>query len=599
MSDDWENSDTEDWPRSRSRYAPFGDATSKVSSKGSTRLATEFTMGTGFHHLNKGGNEKRFSALRRTSFLKPLPTCGLNDDSSGETFYSNPAIELMEKNDLSGTGLMLGKQCYLEKVLLVTDAPHAIKLYIGDDDGPCVVGMAMMRDGIIFTSGVLSEKFCKPLVLQLDPKKPIIDSIEMQCCTWLKEKHGKVSKKITYLNIQCGSDEMVFGEPIQPGFDGDRSIYVPSEHAEGNLCICGIGYFDSKPISLQVADLGSDCKDVVDAMDTNVYYNNGVISGNIARSRLREVEFLGSITTEQDDVWNVLLGCMDAVEHSSPSYGELLPNVVDLLEGSLQGDIEAIHSVLRMDRFLTHTIHQKKKIRTFENDKLNFYAKLIPMKQMWGTFSNTIERIKRVHTYQPVMNSFNVGFLEGTKAFFWHAVFIYLTQVSLLLLTVSHIWARQEIVLQVPSLPKLAVSICGTIVVSFLAKNFTNNFFQFSKIFPEYIGTTLYYLDALSNVFGGFVVTGCTFFLLMMAENNLDVVLNATALLFVLELDEMMVDSNPIYTTSIYRAYFMKAIIKDLNESDQRYWDPSYLRKNRGEHYRIHLPSCSFLFSNK
>mmetsp|Transcript_149 Transcript_149/g.281 ORF Transcript_149/g.281 Transcript_149/m.281 type:complete len:116 (-) Transcript_149:739-1086(-) len=115
-------------------------------------------------------------------------------------------------------------------------------------------------------------------------------------------------------------------------------------------------------------------------MNRCVYYNSGVISGNKIQSRAPEVEFLGSITTEDDAVWDTLLGCMDAVENSSPSYGELLPNAVNLLERSLGGDVHTMHSVFRMDRFLTHIIQEKKTIKTFENDHLNFYPKLIPMK---------------------------------------------------------------------------------------------------------------------------------------------------------------------------------------------------------------------------
>ena len=85
-----------------------------------------------------------------------------------------------------------------------------------------------------------------------------------------------------------------------------------------------------------------------------------------------------------------------------------------------------------------------------------------------------------------------------------------------------------------------------------------------------------------------------------MANGNLDTVLNATALLFVLELDEVMVDTNPVWIISLYRAYFMKDIAENLNDkSAKRYWDPDYLRKYRGEHYRIHLPSCSLLFRGK
>jgi len=588
--EDWEASDGEAWPTSSERYIPIGDATSKVSSVGSSRLASEFTMGTGFHHLTEKGNKAMFDE-GCASILQPKDGGNLTD------YYTEDAMALMKHHGLSG--LRARNHTYLRKILLVTDAPHAIKVYIGNEDGPCVVGMALVRDGIVFTSGVLSEKYCAPLTLEVDKDCPILDTIEMQSCTWLG-KNQILNKKMTYLKLSSGENTMVFGKPHISGFDGERSIYAPLEQTHGKLCISAVGYFSNKPVSLQIVDLGWDCQDVVDAMDTNVYYHNGVISGNITRSRKAEVEFLGSITTDQDYVWEVLEGCMDAIENSSPSYGELLPNAVDLLEEALSGDIKAIHSVLRMDRYLTHIVQKKQKIQTFSTNRANFYAKLIPLKQMWGILSNTIERIKRVNSYQPELNSFSVAFLEGTDDFFWQAWFVFLTQLTLLILTASHCWSHGNNIFDHPSPLKIVVSVCGTIVVAFLAKGFKGNFDHFLVIFPEYADTTLCWLDALSNVLGGIVVAFCTFFLLLMADNNLDVVLNATALLFVLELDELMVDTNQIYVTSLYRAYFMKAIIKDLNESDKRYWDHSYLRKNRGEHYRIHLPSCSlFFFSPK
>jgi hypothetical protein len=594
-NEDWESSDDEAWPISSARYGPLGDAGSKVSRKGSSRLATEFTMGAGFHHLNEEGNLAMFKSPAGTIFPPPAK------QKAGPCHYNEAAIALMKEHGLCWTGLRADSHTFLRKVLILTDAPHAIKVYIGNKNGLCVVGISLSRDGIVFTSGVLSEDHCPPLILQLDPERPIIDSIEMQSCTWLTEGRtgGTVEKKMSYLKISCGSEALIFGEPRSPGFDGNRSIYAPTERAEGKLCIAAIGYFNHRPVCLQVVDLGSDCEEVVDAMNTNVYYHNGVISGNITRSRQAEVEFLESITTDQNHVWEVLDGCMDAIENSRPCHGELLPNAVDLLEEALRGDIETIHSVLRMDRFLTHIIQEQKTIKTFESDRSNFYSKLIPLKQMWGILSNSIERIKRVHSYQPELNSFNVAFLEATDNFFWKAVFIFLTQATLLVLTVSHVWDARVLILRIPSLLKLVVAVCGTVVVGFMGAGFKDNFDHFCEIFPEYSRTTLHKLDVLSNVFGGYVVTLCTFFLLLMTENNLDVVLNATALLFVLELDEMTVDHNPIYLTSLYRAYFMKAIIKDLNESDKRYWDPSYLRKNRGEHYRIHKQSCSILFHAK
>jgi len=455
--------------------------------------------------------------------------------------------------------------------------------------------LALLRDDIIFTSGILSEDFQKPLTLQLDPESPVFENIELQSCTWLEGK-DRVEKKISYLRLSSGGDALEFGTIHESGFDGKRSIYSEVESATGKLCLSGVGYFDNKPISLQVVDLGADCEDVVDAMDTCVYYNNGVISGNVVRSRAKEVEFLSSIVTEDDQVWDCLVGCMDAVENSSPSYGELLPNAVNLLESSLSGDVQTIHSVFRMDRHLTHAIQQQQGIDTFENDHLNFYSKLIPMKQMWGIFANTIERIKRINSYQPELNSFNMAFLQGTDEFKLQAVFVFLTQAALLILTLSHIWVHREDAFHIPSPLRFLVSISGTIVVNFMAKQSKNNFEDFATIFPEYVNTTQYKLDAFSNIVGGYLVTLSTLVILLMTDDNLDIVLNATALLFVLELDECLVDTNPIVVTSVYRAYFMKDILKELNQSDARYWNPDYLRKDRGQHYRLHLPSCSFLF---
>jgi len=586
-SEDWEDSGDEAcrWPTSKARYAPIGDATSRVSHKGSNRLAREFTMGAGFHHLNAAGN--------KVMHTKPMNT--MLSSTEKLVHYNEAALQLMEKNKLKGKGLRMNKSTYLDKILLVTDAPHAIRVYIGDDDGPCIVGMALLRDDIIFTSGILSEDFQKPLTLQLDPESPVFENIELQSCTWLEGK-DRVEKKISYLRLSSGGDALEFGTIHESGFDGKRSIYSEVESATGKLCLSGVGYFDNKPISLQVVDLGADCNDVVDAMDTCVYYNNGVISGNVVRSRAKEVEFLSSIVTEDDQVWDCLVGCMDAVENSSPSYGELLPNAVNLLERSLSGDVQTIHSVFRMDRHLTHAIQQQTSIDTFENDHLNFYSKLIPMKQMWGIFANTIERIKRINSYQPELNSFNMAFLQGTDEFKLQAVFVFLTQAALLILTLSHIWVHREDAFHIPSPLRFLVSISGTIVVNFMAKQSKNNFEDFATIFPEYVNTTQYKLDAFSNIVGGYLVTLSTLVILLMTDDNLDIVLNATALLFVLELDECLVDTNPIVVTSVYRAYFMKDILKELNQSDARYWNPDYLRKDRGQHYRLHLPSCSFLF---
>ena len=129
-SEDWEDSGDEAWPVSNTRYAPVGDYQSRVSNpKGSTRLATEFTLGAGFHHLNVAGAKHMFGLDHNAGTILPC------DRDQKLVQYNEAALELMKANKLQGKGLKVSKSAYLDKVLLITDAPHAIRLYIGDEDG--------------------------------------------------------------------------------------------------------------------------------------------------------------------------------------------------------------------------------------------------------------------------------------------------------------------------------------------------------------------------------------------------------------------------------------------------------------------------------
>eukprot|EP00957_Ditylum_brightwellii_P018803 1413291-Ditylum_brightwellii.AAC.1 len=160
----------------------------------------------------------------------------------------------------------------------------------------------------------------------------------MQSCTWLEGKN-QVEKKISYLRLLSRSDSVVFGQLHTPGFDGKQSIYSEVEIATGNLCISGIGYFVNRPVSLQIVDLGVEINNcdfcVLDAIRNTVYYGHEMVGVNLIRTRAPEVEFLDSISTEDDAVWDIMQRCINAVDKSSPSYGELLPNVVNSLERSL------------------------------------------------------------------------------------------------------------------------------------------------------------------------------------------------------------------------------------------------------------------------
>merc|ERR1711865_720429 len=103
-----------------------------------------------------------------------------------------------------------------------------------------------------------------------------------------------------------------------------------------------------------------------------------------------------------------------------------------------------------MDRYLSYIIQERRPVGSLilnsDPQRLpwNHYSKLIPMKQMWSVFANNIERMKKIHSSQPGLNSFNAAFLEGGEEPFQQAVVIFGTQALLMMLTISHIWENRE-----------------------------------------------------------------------------------------------------------------------------------------------------------
>ena len=129
----------------------------------------------------------------------------------------------------------------------------------------------------------------------------------------------------------------------------------------------------------------------------------GVISGNYVRDvqQLKDVEYGNSIIMEDGTkLWTtVIQHCLNAISRSNPSCGELLPNTVDYFERSLAGDMRAIHTIFRFDRYLSYIIQHRQPIVALNYTKCctggsgeqkqqpqqhewNHYSKLIPMKQM-------------------------------------------------------------------------------------------------------------------------------------------------------------------------------------------------------------------------
>ena len=167
------------------------------------------------------------------------------------------------------------------------------------------------------------------------------------------------------------------------------------------------GIFDHRIIFLSLLNFSASPAFCSDHTAT-IYYNNttGVISGNFIRDtqQLMDVEYGNSIIMEDGSILygdkSIVHNCMKAIGRSNPSCGELLPNTVDLFERSLNGDLQSIHTVFRLDRYLSYIIQNRQPIVALnysmdttttttngddggeQQHEWNHYSKLIPMKQM-------------------------------------------------------------------------------------------------------------------------------------------------------------------------------------------------------------------------
>ena len=82
--------------------------------------------------------------------------------------------------------------------------------------------------------------------------RPVLTCIEVQSGTWLEEGN-EVEKKMSYLKLTSTSgQELVFGQPTRPGFDGEETVYTEVTKLTGDLVIVGVGFFDNKVVMLQV-----------------------------------------------------------------------------------------------------------------------------------------------------------------------------------------------------------------------------------------------------------------------------------------------------------------------------------------------------------
>ena len=104
-----------------------------------------------------------------------------------------------------------------------------------------------------------------------------------------------------------------------------------------------------------------------------------------------------------------------------------------------------------------------------------------------SVFANDIERMKKIHTMQPGLNSFNAAFLEDSDHEFHQAVLIFGTQAMLMLLTLNHVWANREDVFATFDVLRWSVSVCGTLIVRYMCLQSRANFFDFVTNFL-YIG---------------------------------------------------------------------------------------------------------------
>jgi hypothetical protein len=233
-----------------------------------------------------------------------------------------------------------------------------------------------------------------------------------------------------------------------------------------------------------------------------------------------------------------------------------------------------MHSVFRMDRYLMNVVHSKGDVGMWDAH-WNHWKKLLPLKQMVAIVSDMTLLTKRITLNKPELNVYLHAFLSGERSDYIKAYLTFATQLMLITMVFLGIDLEQFGIFQ----QSFLISLTVTAIVFSIVKGQVENHMAFRATFLDAtLRNHIILMDFIANVIlAGFVVLS-NFLLLASTVEYLDLVLNSTAIVFIIELDDAAMSADAEAVNDLFRGACYKIIKDGLAKKDEKYWDSQRLR---------------------
>eukprot|EP01084_Bolivina_argentea_P085467 154462_1 len=439
------------------------------------------------------------------------------------------------------------------------------------------------------------------------------EEITMQNTIKLHPDAKLMVTNINFISFKGGEDGIVHEIGTWKEKKTGSEIEIESISEKGRLLLTGVLLSDFAVSALQFVDLGQN--DVNNDNLLHVYRmtshqgihliarnpRNDIPNNYQIWAALEDEQYLGGlIGIESDYVLEMIVKwTMYITRFISDPTTYILPDCLELLEKGLDGDFETMHSIFSMHRFFNHCIQtdfKSKGMKITETDfvcwnnwyklfspqqKQKYEPYLVKINKYFGALAFTMETCKGIIHYTPSLDIFMLCSLLTNNDSWMRKLYCYLsaiisfiTQIFLFcMVTYSINWDNDGTWLNEEISPVISISaaiIITLIVLNLVYQQFANTM-QFRKVFP---GKAKYWANVLAcivNLGMSVLIVPLNFVVIIKSEELLDVVLNSLAILFILELDDQLVNINANDEKAVYLSYLQSRLMDRFNEIDIGY----------------------------
>ena len=399
------------------------------------------------------------------------------------------------------------------------------------------------------------------------------------------------------------------------------AIYFRPIVETGNLFITGVAFSRKGLLCLQIADIrrpepnnllsvyhfggnrgaydaAIDCSDVSDSgsdwlanvinekFDTKSDFHIEFKKWKQFASQLTVhdlVVFGHRVAIDNNDIWKLWIDLL-VRGGGSAGYNDPRPLFVgafiSLIEQCLvEGDVRTMHSVFAIQRFLDHVIQtkfQSKQIICSEdpNHWLNVvfqgaykYRFITKSRAYWHALYSVLGIVRKIQHFKPSQDCYTLAYLQPSTFNNIQAIVVFITQIALFGMVVSSLKVDDlYTIIDLNHIESLAISILVTFIVHSLSSQQFNATRTFLQTFDGAKSSKVMVLNIIVNQMMSVLMIPLNFVIVASTKDRFDLILNSVASLFILELDNQIIDLGPKDDNTIYLSFLQRKLDYYFNQ---------------------------------